>query len=923
MHSMLRRISRLKYCNVSSMFIYKNRYSILFKAIAMALIFFFIANDIIAFALPATFSESSARSALAPPLFTKPPAEIYYDKNAGKWDVVTNDDAVNSRNKWAFVDLSYLIGQMLQLTVKHKLQNPKDILISLIKKHIQNRKGEEEILLEGYDVDGIEEARQGDEIMGFSLPVNRQGAPAYSLIYNLKGGDTYIPMRGGAKVYMTVEDIAYTWKVEAIERVLPHRLTITECRQRLMENLNVVKALYPSLQKEFARGSEILKSEGVDAFEKKAYPKIKEVADKIKVNVDAIRALPAVFGFSGPEMRTKLDTFLRQIAEEVKVDKDLIWFGTGWLYDFTYTHGFSEKELMTFHLNSNDLFWVLSDRFKTKDEKIWKTGKALLKECGIISAFMESPAVDKWLNDEDNFITVVIGRSEEGVKKYGELTEEDRKTLGDILNMLVDNKTGPWLGVKDYLKANQYYDFDKFMMILRHNGGIDIFKVGIFPFIYDHIQYYIDKIKPNDSESPKWLNGLLKNLEYYVKEAKTVNDMDTFLEILDKGTDFKPRNITPYVHSRVLRFRDAARAKNLSFIEELTDKDLIVSDCDLNLIGILIDNLLQNAIKYTEEGGIKVRLTRKKLKDKGGTLRKLDYAVLEVEDTGIGIPEDEKSKIFKRGYRASNVVNIYGTGIGLDIVWTIAGLMRGCVEVRSLSTSLGTDEPGKGTTFTVMLPIAEKPDTGRTSASGVAVSGSERIHAVNLQDMLKYMQAEPGSGNLIVALGTSWIKGYERNDDGRSFKYEQGKDLNELIVKIRGYCSSKGIPFIDDDDDKLLKRINDEKVAKGMPSAKVVVLAGKETVGSTEFEALRNDEKNAFVVGVDNLELAPDSYVRLMEMLTITLKLSVGLEVPQNATPIAIEWDDKLKFYILIPSAEKMDYEQSSPAYMKQIEQFA
>ena len=186
---------------------------------------------------------------------------------------------------------------------------------------------------------------------------------------------------------------------------------------------------------------------------------------------------------------------------------------------------------------------------------------------------------------------------------------------------------------------------------------------------------------------------------------------------------------------------------------------------------------------------------------------------------------------------------------------------------------------------------------------------SERIHATNFQDMLTYIQVQPQAQPLIIALGTGWIKGYEK---GRYLQYDA---LNPLIGSLRAYCESKGIPFIVDDDDKLPARINAERDREGKAGAKVIVLAGKDAAASDEFTALRNDEKNSFVVGVDNNELTTDSYIRLMEMLTIALKLSAGLEVSQDATPIKIMKDDKLHIYILIPPARPMDYEQQKAVY--------
>ena len=111
-------------------------------------------------------TDTASDFALSPPLATKPPCEIRYDEKTGTCDFVTNSDVIGSwdretvrsvnkgetlgkafRNRWAFVDVGYLIGQMLILTQQHKLQNPKDILIPLIKKHIRNRDAEAEMIL--------------------------------------------------------------------------------------------------------------------------------------------------------------------------------------------------------------------------------------------------------------------------------------------------------------------------------------------------------------------------------------------------------------------------------------------------------------------------------------------------------------------------------------------------------------------------------------------------------------------------------------------------------------------------------------------------------------------------------------------------------------------------------------------------------
>jgi two-component system phosphate regulon sensor histidine kinase PhoR len=110
--------------------------------------------------------------------------------------------------------------------------------------------------------------------------------------------------------------------------------------------------------------------------------------------------------------------------------------------------------------------------------------------------------------------------------------------------------------------------------------------------------------------------------------------------------------------------------------------------CDGHKITILLKNLVENAIKYNKQGG-KVEINAKRT-DKG--------VILEVSDTGIGIPKKHLSLIFERFYRVdkSRSREIRGTGLGLSIVKHIALIHGGKVEVES--------EEGKGSTFRVFIP---------------------------------------------------------------------------------------------------------------------------------------------------------------------------------------------------------------------------
>jgi signal transduction histidine kinase len=102
----------------------------------------------------------------------------------------------------------------------------------------------------------------------------------------------------------------------------------------------------------------------------------------------------------------------------------------------------------------------------------------------------------------------------------------------------------------------------------------------------------------------------------------------------------------------------------------------------------LFTNLIDNAIKYTSEGSIRVAVEKNQ-----------EGALVKISDTGIGIPKEEQEKIFKRFYRVdkSRSRETGGVGLGLSIADWIATSHHGRIEVDS--------EINQGSTFTVYLPI--------------------------------------------------------------------------------------------------------------------------------------------------------------------------------------------------------------------------
>jgi len=138
-------------------------------------------------------------------------------------------------------------------------------------------------------------------------------------------------------------------------------------------------------------------------------------------------------------------------------------------------------------------------------------------------------------------------------------------------------------------------------------------------------------------------------------------------------------------------FDPMVKQKNIQLRHEISDN---LPPLRVNPIRIrqMIDNLIGNAIKYTPEGG-QIHVVA----------RAEDHQViLEVSDTGPGIPRDEQQRVFEKFYRASNIAGTKGSGLGLAIVKSVVDSYHGRVWVESIV--------GHGASFFVVLPSFEQKE---------------------------------------------------------------------------------------------------------------------------------------------------------------------------------------------------------------------
>lgn len=186
----------------------------------------------------------------------------------------------------------------------------------------------------------------------------------------------------------------------------------------------------------------------------------------------------------------------------------------------------------------------------------------------------------------------------------------------------------------------------------------------------------------------EYQEGLAHFIEQFDRLNQMINDLILLSKLDTSQAELKmvPLRLDLLIKELCHLFQVLADQKEITLeIDTLKEVKVVGDKVRLQQ---LFTNLIDNAIKYTPEGSIRV------------TVEKKDGAALvKIKDTGIGIPKEEHEKIFKRFYRVdkSRSKETGGVGLGLSIAGWIANAHHGRIEVES--------ELNQGSTFIVYLPI--------------------------------------------------------------------------------------------------------------------------------------------------------------------------------------------------------------------------
>ncbi|OUN80583.1 hybrid sensor histidine kinase/response regulator [Mediterranea sp. An20] len=235
----------------------------------------------------------------------------------------------------------------------------------------------------------------------------------------------------------------------------------------------------------------------------------------------------------------------------------------------------------------------------------------------------------------------------------------------------------------------------------------------------------------NDTEADNRMRHAQTIGDAVGRMAGMINNLLVYFR-LDSGKEtpsVKPFKLRSIAETLETEFATLAKNKGLNF-KTASETDEIVSG-DRNRIISIGGNLLSNAIKFTRSGTVTL-----------STGYKNGIFTLTVEDTGTGMTGEQQARIFIPFERLGNAVTEDGFGLGLAIVADTVKLLKGNITVES--------EPGKGSRFTVSLPLAkaeemaaaEKTNVGHSTLSDCSVLAIDNNGM--LLDMMKEMYRQNG-----------------------------------------------------------------------------------------------------------------------------------------------------------------------------------
>jgi signal transduction histidine kinase len=201
------------------------------------------------------------------------------------------------------------------------------------------------------------------------------------------------------------------------------------------------------------------------------------------------------------------------------------------------------------------------------------------------------------------------------------------------------------------------------------------------------IQSYATALQQNDLPD----NQRNEYVSTIITASKKLNDLVTNILKLNKlenqgiAATTESFDLCRQLADCAITFENLWEEKNIAFVADIEDRALIYAD--KSMLEIVWQNLLSNAVKFTDAGG-KITLTQ---------TSDHDSITVTISDTGCGMDDTTKNRIFDKFYQGDTSHSGEGNGLGLALALSVIEFQCGSITVNS--------KIGKGTTFTVILPV--------------------------------------------------------------------------------------------------------------------------------------------------------------------------------------------------------------------------
>lgn len=289
--------------------------------------------------------------------------------------------------------------------------------------------------------------------------------------------------------------------------------------------------------------------------------------------------------------------------------------------------------------------------------------------------------------------------------KYGHLIKKSR--LWQLINRTRDKKKSNscelQIGQDFYLCTADFMEFKDEVLLIFFNiteaKKLEIVKKDFIMNVSHELRTPLTSIKgfietlmdEIDDKHKQYLNIINNNTKRLIS---IVEDLLTLSELENKETKLILSDVylPDLIKNISIIFEQKLKEKNISLVHNF-DKDIPLIQADAFRIEQMMINLIDNAIKYSQQGKIGLNLSKKD-----------NFVFIEVKDSGFGIPKEHLSRIFERFYTVdkSHSRKSGGTGLGLSIVKHIVQSHNGEIMVES--------ELGKGTSFKIKLPIVHNKE---------------------------------------------------------------------------------------------------------------------------------------------------------------------------------------------------------------------